>query len=173
MTVDGVCDHTAGIPDEDLHRHYAELLDTAGAILYGRITYQLMQYWQTLIGKPSGEKAMDEFAVSIDRIPKIVFSRTLTNLDWPTAKLANHDPATEVAALKQQPGKDILVGSPSLIISLLNLQLIDEFQLCIHPVAGTGQLLFKEIKPGINFKLNHTKSFDSGAVILYYEPVKK
>src|SRR5688572_31916890 len=81
-TIDGNCDHTAGIADEELHQHYADLLDNAGVILYGRTTYQLMQYWQTLLKNPSGEKASDDFAKAIDKIPKIVFSRNLKNTDW-------------------------------------------------------------------------------------------
>ena len=89
MTLDGFCDHTAGIPDEEIHQHYTDLLDNGGVILYGRITYQLMQFWQTLIKNPSGEKTMDDFAIAIDNIPKIVFSHTLKNTEWDSAKLAN------------------------------------------------------------------------------------
>ena len=89
MTIDGFCDHTAGIPDEELHQHYADLLSNGDAVLYGRITYQLMQFWQTLIKNPSGEKSMDDFAVAIDKIPKFVFSHTLKNTEWDSAKLAN------------------------------------------------------------------------------------
>src|SRR5206468_12801316 len=88
MTLDGFCDHTAGIPDEEIHYHYADLLNNADVVLYGRITYQLMQYWQTLLKNPSGEKSMDDFAIAIDKIPKIVFSHTLKNTEWNTAKLA-------------------------------------------------------------------------------------
>jgi len=77
MTLDGFCDHTAISPDEEIHQHYADLLDSADVILYGRITYQLMQFWQPLITNPSGEKSMDDFALAIDKIPKIVFSHTL------------------------------------------------------------------------------------------------
>src|SRR5690349_9525337 len=110
MTLDGFCDHTSGIPDDEIHQHYAELLDDAGVVLYGRITYQLMLYWQTLIESPSGEKAMDDFAKAIDKVPKIVFSHTLENTGWESAKLANQSIREEVLALKQQPGKDILVG---------------------------------------------------------------
>jgi dihydrofolate reductase len=82
---------------------------------------------------------MDEFAVAIDNIPKIVFSNTLKNVEWKTAKLAKRDIKEEVLELKQQAGKDILVGSPGLIVALTNLNLIDEFQLCVHPVIlGSG-----------------------------------
>lgn len=171
MTVDGFCDHTAIIPDEEIHQHYAELLNNAGVILYGRITYQLMQFWQTLIKNPSGEKSMDDFAVAMDKIPKIVFSHTLKNLEWESASLANLTIEEEVLELKQQSGKDIFVGSRSLIIQLMKLNLIDEFQLCVHPViAGGGLPLFENINDRIILKLIKTKTFSGGAVILYYEP---
>lgn len=174
MTLDGICDHTAGIPDEALHKHYEELLDQAGVILYGRTTYQLMQYWQTLLKNPSGKQSMDDFAVAIDRIPKIVFSNTLQNTEWNTATLASNEIEKEVSALKQQAGKDILVGSRSLIVQLLNFNLIDEFQICIHPmIEGKGLPLFDQIKNQTIFKLLKTKTFTSGAIILYYEPIKQ
>lgn len=174
MTLDGICDHTAGIPDEALHQHYTELLNNAGVILYGRTTYQLMQYWQTLVTNPSGEKSMDDFAVAIDRIPKIVFSRTLSNTGWHSATLATNEIEKEVLELKQQPGKNILAGSRSLIVQLLNLNLIDEFQVCIHPmIEARGLPLFDKINERIIFRLLNTKSFDSGAIVLYYQPVQK
>src|SRR5258708_28776866 len=116
MTLDGFCDHTAGIPDEEIHHHYADLLNNAGVILYGRTTYQLMQFWQTLLKNPSGKKSMDDFAMAIDKIPKIVFSHTLKDTEWHSAKLANQPIEEVVKELKLQPGKDILVGSRSLII---------------------------------------------------------
>jgi dihydrofolate reductase len=173
MTIDGFCDHTAGIPDEEIHQHYADLLNNAGAILYGRITYQLMQFWQTLIKIPSGEKSMDDFAVAIDKVPKIVFSRTLKNTGWDSAKLSDQSLEEEALELKRQPGKDIFVGSRSLIIQLMKLNLIDEFQLCVHPVvAGSGLPLFENVNDRTVFKLIKTKTFSGGAVTLYYEPTK-
>lgn len=173
MTLDGICDHTTGVPDADLHQHYAGLLDNAGVLLYGRTTYQLMQFWQSLLEKPSGQKSMDDFALSIDRIPKIVFSKTLEETGWASAQLSSKEPAKEVAELKQQPGKDILIGSRSLIIQLINLQLIDEFQLCIHPmIEGKGLPLFDKIEDQTIFKLTNTKIFGSGAIVLYYEPIR-
>jgi dihydrofolate reductase len=174
MTLDGFCDHTVIIPDEEVHQHYTDLLGTAGTILYGRITYQLMEYWRPLIEEPSGEKSMDDFAQAIDKIPKIVFSRTLKNVDWESVKLANRDIEEEVLELKQQSGKDILVGSRSLIIQLMNLNLIDEYQLCVHPVvAGSGLPLFEYVNGRTFFKLIKTKIFRGGAVIFYYEPINK
>ena len=169
MTLDGYCDHTAITPDEAIHDHYSGLLKASGTALYGRVTYELMTYWQTILKNPTGEKSMDEFAVAIDRIPKIVFSHTLKNTGWETARLANRDIMEEVSALKQQPGKDILVCSPGLIITIMKLKLIDEFQLCIHPViTGSGLPLFKNINERVTLKLIRTKTFASGAVIHYY-----
>src|SRR6188472_2554076 len=95
MTLDGFCDHTAGIPDDEIHQHYTDLISSADTILYGRITYQLMEYWRTVLENPTGDKAMDDFAVAIDSIPKIVFSRTLKNVEWKSAKLATQSPEDE------------------------------------------------------------------------------
>jgi dihydrofolate reductase len=171
MTIDGFCDHTAGIPDDEIHEHYTDLLSNADRILYGRITYQLMEYWPTVLQNPSDKKSMNDFAVAIDKIPKIVFSHTLKETGWQTAKLATRDIKEEVLQLKQQPGKTILVGSRSLIIQLMNLNLIDEYQLCIHPViVGRGLPLFENIKQRTILKLIKTKYFSCGAITLYYQP---
>lgn len=170
MTLDGFCDHTAGLPDEEIHQHYANLLSHADVILYGRITYQLMEFWRALAENPSGEKSMDDFAMVMDKTPKIVFSRTLESIDWKSARLASQDIKEEVLALKQQPGNNILVGSRSLIIQLMKLRLIDEYQLCVHPViAGGGLPLFEDITDRTILKLVKTKTFTGGAVILYYK----
>jgi dihydrofolate reductase len=171
MTLDGFCDHTAGIPDDQIHQHYADLLSNADTILYGRITYNLMEYWRTLAENPSGEKSKDDFAKAIDKIQKIVFSRTLKNVEWHSAKLSNQPIEEEVLQLKQQSGKNILVGSRSLIIQLMKLNLIDEYQFCVHPViAGGGLPLFENINDRTVLKLIKTKTFSGGAVTLYYEP---
>ena len=127
MTLDGFCDHTAVIADDEMHQHYNELLRDAGTILFGRTTYQLMEsYWPSVVTNPTGNKPMDEFAVLIDNISKIVFSRTLRNVDWKNATFKKEVIKEEVVELKQQAGKDILVGSPSLIVALTHLDLIDE-----------------------------------------------
>lgn len=169
MTLDGFCDHTAGIPDADIHNHYTALLNGADAILYGRITYELMQFWQPFIKNPSSEQSMNDFAAAIDKIPKIVFSNTLKETGWESATLATQSLEEVVVALKEQPGRDILVGCRSLIIQLINLNLIDEFQLCVYPVVvGKGLPLFEQIKDRIQFKLLKTNVFSSGSIILYY-----
>ena len=173
MTLDGFCDHTSGIPADEIHFHYARQLEEAGVILYGRTTYQLMEYWRSVLENPTGEKHMDDFAAAIDRVPKLVFSRTLKSIDWASARLATRGLAEELNELKQQPGKNIYVSSPSLIVALTQLGMIDEYQLCIHPViAGSGLPLFKNITDKIVLKLTNTKVFDFGGVILYYEPGK-
>src|SRR5688572_2119299 len=111
MTLDGFCDHTAGfLADEELHNHYADLLNNAGVILYGQTTYQLMQFWQTLLGNPSDEKSMNDFAISIDKSEKLVFSNTLKDTGWDTAKIANTPLEEEVLELKRKSGKDISIG---------------------------------------------------------------
>jgi dihydrofolate reductase len=112
---------------------------------------------------------MDNFALAIDKIPKIVFSHGLKNTEWESAQLANQPIEEMVQELKQQSGKDILVGSRSLIIQLMKLNLIDEYQFCVHPVViGSGLPLFENINDRLIFKLLKTKVFTSGAIILYY-----
>lgn len=172
MTLDGFCDHTAVIADDELHQHYNELLRNAGTLLYGRTTYQLMEsYWPAIVKNPTGNKPADEFAVLIDNVSKIVFSRTLKNVGWKNTKLKKEVIKEEILELKQQAGKNIFAGSPGLIVALTQLDLIDEYQLCVHPVIlGNGLPLFKNIKDRINLKLINTKIFGSGAVALYYEP---
>ena len=178
MTLDGFCDHTAMIADDEIHQHYNELLSNAGTLIYGRITYQLMEsYWPTVVKDPTGNKPMDEFAVLIDNISKIVFSRTLKHVDWKNTTLKKEIIKAEVSELKQSRNggsKNILVGSPSLIVAFTQLDLIDEYQLGVQPtVLGSGLPLFKNIKDKIDLKLLKTKTFGCGAVFFYYEAVKK
>ena len=175
MTLDGFCDHTAMIADEEIHQHYNELLSNADTLIYGRITYQLMEsYWPSVVKDPTGNKPMDEFAVLIDNISKIVYSRTLKNVSWKNTTLKKEIIKKEVLGLKQQAGKNILVGSPSLIMAFSQLDLIDEYQLGVQPtVVGSGLPLFKNIKDRIDLKFLKTKTFGCGAVMLYYEPTKK
>src|SRR5437868_2931071 len=105
MTLDGFCDHTAMIADDEIHQHYNELLKNAGTLLYGRITYQLMEsYWPSLVKNPTGNKPMDEFAILIDNISKIVFSRTLKNVSCRNSELKNEIIKEDILELKQQTG---------------------------------------------------------------------
>lgn len=175
MTLDGFCDHTAMIADEELHQHFNELLRNSDTLLYGRITYQLMESaWPSVVQNPTGNKPFDEFAVLIDNISKIVFSHTLKRVEWKNTVLKKEIIQKEILALKQQNGKNILAGSPSIIVALGQLNLIDEYQLCVHPVVlGSGLPLFKNVSDQMNLKLLKTKTFGSGTVTLYYQPAKK
>ena len=175
MTLDGFCDHTAMIADEEVHQHYNELLGNADTLIYGRITYQLMEsYWPSVVKNPTGNKPMDEFAVLINNISKIVYSRTLKSVEWKNTELKKDVIKEEILELKQQAGKNILVGSPSLIVALMQLDLIDEYQLSVQPIVlGGGLPLFKNVTDRVDLKLLKTKTFGCGAVTLYYEPVGK
>ena len=172
MTLDGVCDHTVMTgADDEMHQHYTDLLNSADTILYGRKTFQLMEYWKSVLENPTGNKSTDDFAVAIDEISKIVYSRTLKGVDWKNTELKNELVKDDVLDLKRRPGKDILVGSPSMIVALANLGLVDEFQLDVLPiVAGSGLALFKNIEDRIDLKLLKTKTFGFGGIVLYYEP---
>ncbi len=174
MTLDGFCDHTAMMADDEIHDHYTTLLNSAGLLLYGRTTYQLMEsYWPAVVKTPTGNRATDEFAAAIDNASKMVFSRTLQRVDWRNTTLKNELRQEEILELKQQPGRDLLVGSPSLIVALARLNLVNEFQLSVQPtVVGAGLPLFKNITERINLKLLKTKTFGCGAITLYYKVVK-
>jgi dihydrofolate reductase len=170
MTLDGYCDHTAVSAGEEIHWHYTDLLAGAEAILYGRITYQLMEFWPSLVKNPSGNASMDEFALVMDKVPKIVFSHTLRKLDWHSAQLSEQSLEEELRYRRQEPGKPVYLGSPSLIVGGTNLGLIDKYQICVHPViTGKGLPLFKNIREAMELKRVGTKTFDSGAVVLYYQ----
>ena len=171
MTIDGFCDHTAVIADDELHENANELLKTADTILFGRITYQLMEKsWPPIVKNPTGNKSTDEFAVLIDNISKVVFSHTLKTVEWKNTRVVNNGIKEEVLKLKQQPGKNLLVGSPGLIVELTKLNLIDEYQLSVQPIVlGRGLTLFKNIRNRIDLKLLKTKTLGSGVVVLYYE----
>jgi dihydrofolate reductase len=179
MTLDGFCDHTAMIADDEIHQHYNELLRDADAVIYGRITYQLMEsYWPSVVKNPTGNQPMDEFAGVIDDISKIVFSHTLKNerkgVQWKNARVALKSVEEEIQTVRRQPGKAILIGSPSLIVAAMNLGLVDECQLSVQPtIAGKGLRLLKNIHDRIKLELIKTKTFRCGAVTFYYQPVNE
>lgn len=172
MTIDGFCDHTAVNADAETHQHYTELIRSADTIIYGRITYQLMEtYWPEIIKHPTTEKSTNDFAVAIDQINKVVFSNTLKKLEWDSARISDKSIQEEITGLKNERGGDILVGSPSLIISAMNLGLVDELQLMVHPaIVGKGLALFQHIRARVDLELMKTKTFKCGAVLFYYKP---
>ena len=171
MSLDGFCDHTFITPNDEMTQHYNDLLKESGDLLYGRTTYQLMEdYWPLLVKNPSGDKTEDEFAVLIDEISKVVFSHTLKEVSWKNSRIATRSLEEEIAALRKESGSPIFIGSPGLIAQALELNLVDELQIMIHPlIAGKGLVLFKNISEQINLKLLETKTFNCGAVVLYYQ----
>lgn len=173
VTLDGFCDHNVMIADDELHENVNNLFQLCDTGILGRRTYELMESaWPSIVKNPTGNKPIDEFAILIDNIRKIVFSRTLKSVSWENSELAQGDLEAEVAALKKQPGKNILVGGPSMIVQLMNSGLIDEYQFYIHPIVlGTGLPLFKDIFGRIDLKLLNTKIFRSGVVVHYYEQI--
>ena len=174
MTLDGFCDHTAMIADDEIHEHYNDLLRSADTLIYGRKTYQLMEsYWPSVVKNPTGNKPMDDFAILIDNISKIVFSRTLQNVEWKNTILKKEIIKEEIIDLKKQTGNDIGVGSPSIIVALTQLNLIDEYQLAVQPtILGNGLPLFKNLTNTVDLTLLKTKTFGCGVVVHYYEPAK-
>lgn len=171
MTLDGFCDHTAMTADEEIHQHYTDLLNSADSVIYGRKTFELMEYWRSVVENPTGKKDMDDFAAAIDNVKKIVFSRTLAGVDWRNTELKREIVKEEILGFKNQDGKPIFVGSPSMIVALLNLGLVDELQLGIQPtIAGSGLALFSDTSQTVNLKLLRTKTFGCGAVVHYYRP---
>ena len=172
ITADGYCSHTDMIADEELHDFFARLLRQASLLLFGRITYQLMvPYWPDVARNPSEAETTNEFARVFDSLDKVVFSTTLKHVEGNNTRIVRANVADEVLALKQQPGKDILVGSLSIASQLSERGLIDEYHFVVHPVvAGKGPRLFETVKPQDRLRLDFIglKTFQSGVVALHY-----
>ena len=172
ITADGYCSHTDMIPDEELHEYFTRLLRDASLLLFGRNTYQLMvPYWPDVARNPSENEAINEFARVFDSLDKIVFSTTLKRVEGNNTRIVRTNVAEEVLGLKQQPGKDICVGSLSIASQLSERGLIDEYQFVVHPVvAGKGPRLFESVKLQDSLRLNFagSKAFGSGVVALHY-----
>ncbi len=174
MTLDGFADHTAGIADDELHDFYADQLDKVGTVLFGRITYQLMEsFWPDAPSNPECTKSMIRFANKFNNISKIVFSRTLDKAEWNNTKLIKDNMADEVVKMKQQSGRNISVGgSVSIVQAFMKHKLIDEYLLVVHPIIlGSGKRLFDRMNERVKLRLIDTKKFKSGAVALHYLPV--
>ena len=172
ITADGYCSHTDGIVDDELLEYFTGVLRNAGLLLYGRITYQLMvPYWPEVAKKQLESAASHEFARVFDSLNKVVFSTTLKHVEANHTRLVHANVAEEVLALKQQPGKDICVGSLSIASQLSASGLIDDYQFVVHPVvAGRGPRLFETVKPLDTLRLDFigSKTFRSGVVALHY-----
>jgi dihydrofolate reductase len=171
VTLDGCCDHRAILPDEDLHRHVIENFDQADALLFGRVTYEMMEAgWRTPAPPGARPEWMEPFARKIDAIKKYVVSSTLDRVDW-NAELVRGDLGKAVQELKQESGKGLLLGGVKLPLALAELGLIDEYEFVVQPrLAGHGPTLFAGLSKRIDLKLVSRLEFGSGAVAMRYEP---
>ena len=169
--MDGCCDHREMNPDEDLHRHAAENLDRADALLFGRVTYEMMEAAWRLPARPGAfPDWMEPFARTMDAAKKYVVSTTLERVDW-NAELLRGDLGQAVQKLKQEPGKGLLVGGVKLPLALADMGLIDEYEFLVQPrVVGHGPKLFAGLSKSLDLRLVGRKEFGSGAVALRYEP---
>jgi len=171
VTLDGCCDHRVMVPDADLHRHATENLGQADALLFGRVTYEMMEAaWRP--PAPAGTRPdwMEPFARTIDAAKKYVVSSTLDRVDW-NAELVRGDLGKAVRDLKREPGKGLFVGGVGLPMALAEIGLIDEYEFVVHPrLAGHGPTLFAGLSKLVDLKLVGRLEFGSGAVAMRYEP---
>ena len=169
VTLDGCVDHRAGTTDEELHRHTAEILARADALIFGRVTYELMEAgWRA----PTGARPdwTEPFAETINAAKKYVVSSTLDHVDW-NSELIRGDVGDAVQRLKDEPGEGLYVGGVTLPLALTELGLIDEYEFLVQPrIAGHGPTLFAGLSAYVDLKLVNRREFGSGAVSMTYEP---
>lgn len=171
LTLDGCCDHQAVDGDEALHRHHATNLAQADALLFGRVTYQMMeQAFRPSAQAGQGAGTMDSFARTIDAARKYVVSSTLERVDW-NATLLRGDLGEAVRQLKRKPGNGLLTGGVKLPMALAELGLIDEYEFVVHPrIAGHGPALFAGLSKHVDLKLVSQQVFGQGVVAMRYVP---
>jgi len=174
VTLDGCCDHRVGIPDDELHRYWAASLGRADALLFGRVTYEMMEEAWRLPATGEWPDWMPEwmipFARTIDGAKKYVVSGTLDLVDW-NAELVQGDLGSAVQQLKQEPGKGVFVGGVTLPLALADVGLIDEYEFVVLPVvAGHGPTLLAGLRERLELKLVGRQEFRSGAIALRYQP---
>ncbi len=162
--------------DQAMGQYEDDLVSSADTLILGRVTYQSFAgSWPYVPENPSVSEGEKEYARKLNSMRKIVFSKTLEKAEWNNSQLVKEVLPEEIAKMKQEPGKDIVIyGSASIVQTLTNLGLIDEYQLLVHPVVlGSGKPLFAGIAKPAQLRLLQTKSFPSGVVGLYYEPQSK
>jgi dihydrofolate reductase len=171
VTLDGCCDHRAIPADEELHRHAAEILNRADALLFGRVTYEMMEAaWR--LPAPTGSRPdwMEPFAQTINTAKKYVVSNTLEQVDW-NAELLRGNLDVAVRQLKEESGRGLYVAGVTLPLALAELGLIDEYEFVVHPrLVGHGPTLFAGMSEYVDLQLVNKLEFDSGAVAMRYEP---
>ena len=171
VTLDGCCDHRLMTPDEELHRHFAASLERADALLFGRVTYEMMEAaWRPPASAVARPDWMEPFARTIDAAKKYVVSSTLDRVDW-NAELVRGDLGKAVQQLKRESGKGLFVAGVKLPLALAELGLIDEYEFVVHPtLAGHGPTLLAGLSKRIDLELVSQLEFGSGAVAKRYEP---
>ena len=174
VTLDGCCDHTKGIADDDVHEYFTHILKQADVLVYGRITYQLMvPFWPDVAKNRSApNKAMNDFAEAFDAVDRIVvFSHTLAKIEDKKTRIVDTDLRETILQLKQEEGKDILVGGVDIPSQLIKLDLIDEYHFVVQPLlAGEGRRLLEGIAlpESLHLKLVESKVFKSGSIALHF-----
>ena|SRR5579871_5401185 len=171
VTLDGCCDHRVMVPDEALHRHATGNLARADALIFGRVTYEMME---TAFRPPAPPGArpdwMEPFARTINAAKKYVVSSTLDRVDW-NAELVRGDLGEAVQQLKRESGKGLLVGGVKLPLALAELGLIDEYEFVVQPrIVGHGPTLFAGLSRRLDLRLVGRLEFASGALAMRYEP---
>ena len=172
ITLDGCCDHTKQLADDETHEYFTQLLREVDLLIFGRKTYQLMvPFWPEVAKNQSLTKASNEFARAFDSINKLVFSRTLASADDKSTRIVRANLRDEILRLKQEPGRDILVGGVDIPSQLIELGLVDEYRFVIGPIiAGAGRRLLEgvSLRERLQLKLVDSKIFKSGRVALRY-----
>jgi dihydrofolate reductase len=170
VTLDGCCDHREGIADEELHDYFTQRMDEAGAMLFGRTTYELMEdAWPAVARDEKAPRATLEWARKLDAKPKYVVSTSRRDFPWNNTFRVEGDLHEAVRQLKEKTPRGVLVGSPTLSAALERLGLIDEYRLVVHPIlAGHGPTLFQGLEPSRHLELVSTTRLTSGVMALHY-----
>lgn len=173
LSADGCCDHTKLIGDDEIHEYYAHLLRDIDLFVFGRKTYQLMvPFWPDVAKNPSGQpKAMNDFAQAFAAIPIVVFSKSLESAEGENTRIVRSNLKDEILRLKQEPGKNILLGGVDVPSQLVELGLVDEYRIVVQPlVVGEGRRLFDglNLPEKLQLKLVESKTLESGCVALRY-----
>jgi dihydrofolate reductase len=168
-------DWVGALYDEAMGHYEYDLVSAADTLLLGRVTYQSFAgAWPKVPENPEASKGEVEYAHQVNAMRKIVFSKTLSSVEWNNSTLVKEIVPEEIEQLKQEQGRDMVIyGSASIVQALTNLGLIDEYQLLVHPaVLGSGKPLFQNIKHKVNLKLLKTETHPSGVVRLHYQPIR-
>lgn len=172
LTLDGCCDHREGVVDAEMHRDWTRLMDAAGAMLFGRKTYELMESaWPQVARDPGATPADRNWARKLEAKPKHVVSTTRSDYPWRNTHRVEGDLGAAVQALKAATPEGLLVGSPALSAALQRLDLVDDYRFLVHPVvAGHGPYLFPGLQPSLRLELVSSRRLRSGILALHYVP---